>query len=113
MYKSDLARVRHMYDSAKAIQSFLAGKSREDLNDRLLFSGIIRELEILGEAAASISSKTKEEHSELPWKRMIGMRNRLIHAYFDVDQDVVWKTATESIPAIVEQLENLIIKLHS
>lgn len=65
----------------------------------------------LGEAAASISPKVRDSHPYFPWKQMIGMRNRLIHAYFDVDRDIIWKTASESIPLIIDPLENLILFL--
>ena len=76
--------------------------------DRLLLSGIIRELEILGEAAGKISSETKDRFPKLSWKQVIGMRNRLIHAYFDIDHNVLWKTITLSLPHLIEQLDEIV-----
>lgn len=88
-------------------------KNRENLDtDRLLLSGILRELEILGEAAGKISPSTKNRFPALPWKQMIGMRNRLIHAYFDVDHDVVWKTVKEFLPSLSKALEKCISELN-
>jgi uncharacterized protein with HEPN domain len=82
-----------MLDSTSAILSFVKGKRRASLeNDRLLLSAIPRELEIVGEAANKVSESTKKKFPHFPWKELIGMRNRLIHAYFDVDHDIIWIT---------------------
>ncbi len=72
-----------------AILSFTEGKQRSSLNDRLLLSAVLREFEIIGEAAGRISDATQRKYPGLPWKELVGMRNRLIHAYFDVDHDIV------------------------
>jgi uncharacterized protein with HEPN domain len=108
MSDKDVARIQHMLDSTNAIASFIKGKNRKCLDtDRLLLSGIIRELEILGEAAGKVSQHSKDLFPSLPWKQLIGMRNRLIHAYFDIDHDIIWKTITESLPALVDKLEEM------
>lgn len=109
MADKDLVRLRHMLDSTKAILSFIEGKNREDLDtDRLLLSGILRELEIIGEAAGKISSETQNRFPEIPWKQMIGMRNRLIHAYFDIDHAIIWKTIEEILPSFSKTLKKVI-----
>lgn len=101
-----------MLDSTDAILLFVKGKRRASLdNNRLLTSGIIRELEILGEAAGQVSEKTKGQFPSVPWKQLIGMRNRLIHAYFDVDHDVIWKTVKDYLPNFRKELEDLISQL--
>lgn len=90
MLNRDFVRFQHMLDASLAAVSHLSDKSREDLNNnRLLLNGIVRELEILGEAASQINSTTREKFLQLPWREMIGMRNRLIHAYFDVDKQTI------------------------
>ncbi len=105
----DLIRLQHMLDSTHAILSFIKGKDRKNLDtDRLLLSGIIRELEILGEAAGKVSQNTKNRFSNIPWKQIIGMRNRLIHAYFDIDHDVIWKTVQDSLPPLAHSLKKII-----
>jgi uncharacterized protein with HEPN domain len=112
MANKDLVRLKHMLDSTKAILSFIKGKRRASLdNNRLLASGIIRELEILGEAAGQVSEKTRRQFSELPWRQLIGMRNRLIHAYFDVDHDIVWKTVKDYLPTLRDDLESAISQI--
>lgn len=98
-----------MLESAEAISSFVEGKTRQDLNtNRLLLSGIVRELEILGEAAGKISQETKDRFTSIPWRQLIGMRNRLIHAYFDIDCDIVWVTTQNSISTLCQQLKEII-----
>jgi uncharacterized protein with HEPN domain len=114
MKSKDLIRLKHMLDSTQAILAFLNGKKRSDLNiDRLLISGITRELEILGEAAGKVSLPTQNLFSEIPWRQLVGMRNRLIHAYFDVDHDIVWNTITNDLPKFSKQLEKAILQMES
>jgi uncharacterized protein with HEPN domain len=109
MESKDLPRLKHMLDSAKAILSFAKGKRRASLdNNRLLLSAVLRELEIIGEAANKISEKTKKRFPHFPWKELIGMRNRLIHAYFEVDHDIIWKTIREYLPSFHQQLEEAV-----
>ena len=74
----------------------------------MLQFALVRALEIVGEAAARISEPTRTGHPEIPWTAIIGMRNRLVHGYFDVDLEIVWRTATESLPALIVTLESLL-----
>lgn len=78
-----------MLDSATVILNFIEGKTRKDLNDRMFSNAVIRELEVLGQAANHVSKTTQKLFSELPWKQLISMRNMLIHAYFDVGYDII------------------------
>jgi uncharacterized protein with HEPN domain len=101
-------RLKHMLDAARAAKGHLAGKKRTDLDiNRTILSAVVRELEIIGEAANSIPTAFKKKYPEIPWKQMIAMRNRLIHAYFDVDHDIVWVTAKDYLPPLIQQLEEL------
>jgi len=79
-----------MLDSAEEAVEFAAGKSRKDFDDnRKLLLAIIKSIEIIGEAASKISEARKVENDNIPWKDIIGMRNRLSHGYFDVNLDIV------------------------
>ena len=69
---------------------------------------ILKSIEIIGEAASRVSAGTKEAHPEIPWREIIGMRNRLVHAYFDVNLIRVWQTVQEDLPALIAQLEPLV-----
>jgi uncharacterized protein with HEPN domain len=109
MENRDLIRLKHMLDSVEAILSFTKGKRRTSLdNNRLFSSAVLRELEIVGEAAGKISEETKKKFPHLPWKAIVGTRNRLIHAYFDVNHDIIWKTIKEYLPILQKQINKII-----
>lgn len=109
MFEDDGVRLRHVLDSAREAIAFLQGGSRADLDsDRKLSLSLVRLLEIIGEAARGISAEFRQAHPELPWRSMIGMRDRLAHAYFDVNLDVVWQTVTEDLPGLVAKLEQIV-----
>ena len=76
--------------------------------DRKLNLSLVRLLEIIGEAARSISEEFRDSHPDLSWKSMVGMRDRLIHGYFDVNLDVVWETVTQDLPSLIAQLEKIV-----
>lgn len=96
-----------MLDSAEEAASFAAGKSREDLDaDRMLALALVKSIEIVGEAGARISEEGRNELPDIPWREVIAMRNRLIHAYFDVDLDVVWRTVEEDLPPLTAMLKD-------
>lgn len=109
MENRDTIRLKHMLDSATAILRFIDGKTRKHLNsDRMFSNAVIRELEVLGEAANHISKPTQKSFPELPWKQLIAMRNILIHAYFDVDYDVIWETVNNDLPPLYLQLKMIL-----
>jgi uncharacterized protein with HEPN domain len=100
-----------MLDSAKEAVEFAAGKSREDLDDdRKLSLAIIKSIEIIGEAASKVSEACKAENDNIPWRDIIGMRNRLSHGYFDVNLDIVWETVQTDLPNIIKVLIEIIPK---
>ncbi len=114
MESKDVVRFRHMFDSVAALLTFVKGRKRAHLNnDRLFANAIVRELEVLGEAANRISKKTQRQFPSIPWKQMIGMRNTLIHAYFEVDYDVVWETIKNDLPGLHKRLEEIMFAIHS
>jgi len=105
----DQVRLRHMLDAAIEIQQYVQSSTREDLNsDRKLVHSLVRLFEIIGEAATQVSDELKENVPEIPWFVIIGMRNRLIHAYFSINLDVVWSTSTEDISLLITELKRLL-----
>lgn len=66
----------------------------------MLLFALVRAIEIIGEAAAKVSSTTRDAHPDIPWKAIIAMRNRLIHAYFDINTDILWVAVTQEVPAL-------------
>ncbi len=109
MSPEDLIRVRHMLDAVTEALAFAKDKNREDLdNNRMLTLAIIKELEIIGEAASKLSPEFKTAQSHIPWMDIVGMRNRLTHGYFDIDLDRVWDTVLVDLEPLREELENLL-----
>ena len=106
MLGDDAMRLRHMLEAARDALSFVAGKTREDLSsDRMLALSLVKSIEIIGEAASKVSPACKTQFDEIPWPDIIAMRNRLIHAYFDVNLDIVWQTIKQELPQLIAQLE--------
>ncbi len=105
MRPEDAVRIRHMIDAAKAAQTFIDGRQRSSLDaDTMLLFALVRTIEIIGEAASRVTPGTRSALPTVPWAAIVGMRNRLIHAYFDIDRDILWKTVTEEIPPLLAQL---------
>jgi len=73
-------------------------------NNEMMLAAVVRELEIIGEAAGKLSKNFKSEHPEIPWADIVGMRNRLIHEYFSVDVKLVWQTSQKNVPELKEKL---------
>ncbi len=88
---------------------FAAGRNRSDLdNDEMLLFALVRAIEIAGEAASKVSADMRGALPELPWSSIIGMRNRLVHAYFDINRDILWTTVTEALPPLAEILKKVL-----
>jgi uncharacterized protein with HEPN domain len=105
MRKDDLVRLRHMLDAAREAIEFAKDKHREDLDDdRKLTLALVKDLEIIGEAAYQITEETRRALPEVPWEDIIGMRHHLVHAYFDINRSILWKTVQEDLPPLVRIL---------
>jgi len=102
----DLIRLRHMLEAAEEISRFIDGKEFPDFEkERMLSLSVIKALEIVGEAAGRVSETTRKALPEIPWTDIVGMRNRLIHGYFDVNLQIVWKTVQTDLPPLIQSLE--------
>ena len=109
MNAPDRIRLQHMLDAAVEARSFAHGRTRGDLDtNRMLLRAIVKDIEIIGEAAAKVSSEGQSECPQLPWADLIGMRNRLIHAYFDINLDLVWETIQQDLPFLVAELRQIL-----
>ena len=95
--------------SARLILTYIEGVRRDQfLRDMKLQDSVIRRIEIIGEAVRRLSPELRERHPNVPWQAMTGMRNRMIHGYDDIDMDVVWDTAQDSIPRLLSMIEPLV-----
>ena len=102
----DRRRLRHMPDHAVEAFKMARGRTRNDLDtDRQLNLSLVRLLEIVGEAAARVSQEFCEQHPEIPWLDIVGLRNRLIHGYDSVDFDILWEIVRRDVPMLISQLD--------
>ncbi len=109
MREDDAIRLRHMLDAAREGLTFAVGRSRGDLDtDRQLVLSLVKEVEIIGEAAYRLSQQSRDRHPGLPWADVIGMRHRLVHAYFDINLDILWRTVQVDLPDLVSALETIV-----
>lgn len=107
--KRDDAYLLDILIAARKAMSFLEGLSRAEFeHSELHQSAVVRPLEIIGEAAGRVSEETRKSHPEIPWQKMIGMRNRLIHEYFRVDLQAVWDTVHKDLPELIPLVEPLV-----
>jgi uncharacterized protein with HEPN domain len=106
--KSDSIYIEHILNSINSIQEYISGLSLEIfLDDRKTQDAVVRQFEIIGEATKRISSDFQDNHPNIPWSQMAGMRDVLIHDYIDVNFEIVWKTAIENIPVVKEAILKL------
>jgi uncharacterized protein with HEPN domain len=106
----DDALLVEMLVYARRIAAKALGLTRAefDANEDLQLALVYR-LQVVGEAASKLSREERDKHVEIPWREIIGMRHVVVHDYFRVDLDVVWETVTSGIPALVAQLESIVL----
>ena len=112
MPNPDAVRLQHMREAVMLASEMASGRNRKDLtSDPMLAMALTRCLEVLGEAASKLSEEVRLRFPGIPWIEMISMRNRLIHAYFDVDLDIVWTTVSEDLPPLLPVLESALTQI--
>ncbi|MGE4518608.1 MAG: DUF86 domain-containing protein [Desulfobacteraceae bacterium] len=109
MKRDDSVFLKHIRDSAVRIEKYIEGFDYNEFSENeLVQDAVIRQLEIIGEAVKKISPYLKVLYSEIPWKDIAGMRDKLIHDYFGVDIETVWLTAFNDIPEIYKKIISII-----
>ena len=105
----DLKRIRDKLEYARKAERHSRGRTRADLdNDELFALGMVRIVEVIGEAAARVSDETRSRYPQIPWPQIAGMRNRLVHGYDKVDLDVLWQTLTREVSPLIAALEQVL-----
>jgi|APSaa5957512622_1039677.scaffolds.fasta_scaffold78082_3 uncharacterized protein with HEPN domain len=105
----DIVRLHHMLDTAREAVAMIEGKERLDLpRERMLELSLIRLIEVAGEAAARVTHGGQAEYRSIPWQQVVGMRNRLIHGYDQVDLEILWDTIEDDFPPLITELEKIL-----
>lgn len=109
MQKDDLVFVSHILESITKIEKYVEGLTSNDFaNNDLVQDGVIRNFEIVGEATKHLSISFREKHLEIPWKKIAGMRDILIHDYLGIDIFSVWDTIEKDLPELKRNLEDIL-----
>jgi len=106
--KDDRERLFDMIEAIDLIEKYAVQGEEAFANDELIRNWMVRHLQILGEAAARISGDFQNRYSEIPWSKIIGMRNILVHDYFAIDIEVVWSVVEKELPKLKSQIQNIL-----
>jgi len=110
--RDDSVYLKHIRDAVAKIQVYVKGVSKSSFKrETLIQDAVIRQIEIIGEAAKRVSEKTRSENVQIPWQDISGMRNKLIHDYFGVDIEKVWLTVRKDIPLLKKQINRILESL--
>lgn len=107
--RDDLARLVDIWLACLDVQEFVAGVTEEQYRrDRKLQNALCMSLEVIGEAARAISQEFKDQHPEVPWAKIVGLRHRIVHEYFRLDLDVIWRIVGADVPALAATMKPLV-----
>ena len=101
-------RFLDMLEAIQRIGKYAARGRQAFVSDELIQTYIVHNLQILGEAAAKVSTIQQAEYPDLPWPKMIGMRNVLVHNYFNIDLDIVWQVVENELPSLQEKISRIV-----
>jgi uncharacterized protein with HEPN domain len=106
--KDDRIYLQHIRDAISRIVSYTAGGRDAFLVSPQAQDAVIRQLEIIGEAVKHLSAELRQQHPDIPWKRIAGMRDEMIHEYFGVDLTIVWNVIEQHIPPLSQKVDSLL-----
>jgi len=101
--------LQDILDAVDDVESFVGNLTYEEfIHDRKTLNAVIRSIEVIGEASKKLPDALKAKYSELPWREITGMRDKLIHAYFGMDTETIWKTVKENIPPLKKSIQKML-----
>ena len=109
MKRDDTVYLRHILDAIGLIKEYTRGMSENEfLGNSMAHDAVIRQIEIIGEAARNISDEFQEKHPKLPWAKMVGIRNKIIHEYFNINYAIVWDTIKDDLPILEKSIKKIL-----
>lgn len=109
MNGADEVRLRDMLDAARKALQFASSKTRASLDVEDMFAfALVRAIEIVGEAASRVTPETRGSFPQIRWVEIIGMRNKIVHDYLSVDNNIVWDVTANDLPVLIKQLEAIL-----
>lgn len=109
MKRDDNVYLLHILDAIGLIEEYTRGMSENEfLSNSMAHDAVIRQIEIIGEAARNISDEFQEKHSNLPWGKMTGIRNKIIHEYFNINYAIVWDTVKDDLPFLKKSIKKIL-----
>jgi len=109
--RDPLERLRDILEAAAAIQRHVPSNREAFDENELLHGWFVRHLQIIGEAARAVPQDVRDLAPEVPWSKVVGMRNVLVHGHFGIDLDIVWLAATQDVPALTPHIQSLLRRL--
>lgn len=107
--KTNEVYLRHILDAIEQIYEYVDGVDRAAFDaDRMLQDAVVRQLEIIGEASRQLTDAFRERHDGVPWRAIIGMRNRIVHDYLNIDLDIVWEVVQRDLPDLKRQVRMML-----
>ncbi len=111
MPKDDWVYVAHMLDMSKQALEIVSNKTRSDFDEDIVLRLALTHLvQVIGEAAQRVSKEFQQDHAQIPWREITGMRNRIVHDYLNVDEDVVWQVVRGDLPELAKIIQGVIPK---
>lgn len=103
----DPLRIKHMLDAIHNVNMYMKGRSEDDLvNNSMLFYAVVKNIEIIGEAAYKLTNDFKESHPDTPWRQIVSMRHILVHGYYQVTADEIFNVYQQDLPILLQQLSS-------
>ena len=109
MKRDDTVYLHHILDAIGVIESYTKGMTENEfLSNSMAHDAVVRQMEIIGEAARNISDEYQRKHPKLPWAKMIGIRNKIIHEYFNINYAIVWDTVKDDLPVLSKSIKKIL-----
>lgn len=104
--------VKDILESIEMIETYAGTKNYDEfIQNHIISDAVVRRLEIIGEASRNIPKDIREKHRKIPWRKIIGMRNRITHAYFVIDFKIVWNIIKEELPELKPEMERILSEM--